>query len=136
VQVTEGSLAKTSCSELEELASSELEDSWESEEPGTSTDEELSASALDKGSVSEEPGSASRDDELVGACSEEVGSADEEPGVSGSFISGAVACVVESLPQLAQNRDATDTQHKRQTLRIFIESSYFPIIYNLFAMVD
>jgi hypothetical protein len=56
VQVTEGSLAKTSCSELEELASSELEDSWESEEPGTSTDEELSASALDKGSVSEEPG--------------------------------------------------------------------------------
>ena len=45
MQVTEGLLAKTSCSELEELASSELEDSWESEEPGTSTDEELSALA-------------------------------------------------------------------------------------------
>jgi hypothetical protein len=101
---------------------SELEDISASEELDSSTAEEFANSALDSDSCSEE--SCSDDEDVSDISALELPPETSAEG-SDSGTSESTACVLESLPQLAQKSPATDRQLKRNNLRTFMFPPFF-----------
>jgi hypothetical protein len=113
------SLANRSSSSLDELVASELEEISASEELDSSSAEDAISALEEVGCSDELDSSADVADELADSSSLELlltASAEE----SGSGANDAETCELESLPQLAQNKDATDKLPRRTNLRIFM----------------